>query len=203
MPTDRRDATTFAERLRVMNACSEAVEWCGDRTLERAWNECERADWLMWLASKHLPRSTVMLAACDCAETALRYVPEGEDRPRRAIEVARRYHRGEATGDELEAARAEARAAAREAGGSAARAEARAAARAAACDATWTVEGAAEWAVLDTAWAAAGGRTSDSEAWAAPHRQMCNLIRKRITAEMVAESMDALLARTQKDGGDE
>jgi hypothetical protein len=28
---------------------------------------------------------------CDCAETSLRYVPKGEDRPRFAIEAARRY----------------------------------------------------------------------------------------------------------------
>jgi hypothetical protein len=33
-------------------------------------------------------RSLVVLAACDCARTALRYVPPGEDRPLLAIEAA-------------------------------------------------------------------------------------------------------------------
>lgn len=38
---------------------------------------------------------------CDLAETALPYVPRGEERPRRAIEAARRYARSEATLAEL------------------------------------------------------------------------------------------------------
>jgi hypothetical protein len=55
------------------------------------------------------------LWACDCAERVLpiyeRECP-GDLRPRQAIEVARRYARGEATLEELAAARAAARAAA-------------------------------------------------------------------------------------------
>lgn len=55
------------------------------------------------------------LWACDCAERVL-YLYEqrhpGDDRPRRAIEVARRYARGEATTEELGTARVAARAAA-------------------------------------------------------------------------------------------
>ena len=38
-----------------------------------------------------------LLAACDCAETALRFVPPGEVRPRDAIETARRWVRREAS----------------------------------------------------------------------------------------------------------
>ena len=71
----------------------------------------------------------VRLLLCDIAERALRYVPDGEDRPRQAIEVARRYAQGEAAEEELAAAWAAARAAAR--------AAAWAAAWAAACAVAW------------------------------------------------------------------
>ena len=43
---------TFAEQLRKMNACTNAVEWVGTRTLEQAWKECERSDWMLWLLQK-------------------------------------------------------------------------------------------------------------------------------------------------------
>ena len=46
-------------------------------------------------------RQDVVLAACDCAEPALRYVRVGEDRPRKAIETARAWARGEATIEEV------------------------------------------------------------------------------------------------------
>ena len=44
------------------------------------------------------------LLVCDIAERALRFVPDGENRPRIAIETARRFSRGEATNSELTAA---------------------------------------------------------------------------------------------------
>lgn len=39
---------TLAEQLHRMDACDEAICWVGNRTLERAWRECERSDWMMW-----------------------------------------------------------------------------------------------------------------------------------------------------------
>jgi hypothetical protein len=60
---------------------------------------------MLWLAScLGVDRRLTVLAACDCAESVLVYVPPGEERPRRAIEVARRWVRGEATVDEVRAA---------------------------------------------------------------------------------------------------
>ena len=58
---------------------------------------------------------TARLFACDCAERALPIIAKhapNEERPRRAIETARRYAHGQATDEELAAARAAARAAA-------------------------------------------------------------------------------------------
>ena len=68
---------------------------------------------------------TSCLFACDCAERVVHLCGDDE-RPRKAIEVARRYASGKATNEELTAAWAAARDAARAAAWDAARAAARA-----------------------------------------------------------------------------
>jgi hypothetical protein len=72
--------------------------------------------------------------ACRFAETALPFVPEGEDRPRKAIETARAYISGNASRDDLtsawDAAESAADSAAEWAAGAAARSAAWAAVRA-------------------------------------------------------------------------
>jgi hypothetical protein len=72
---------------------------------------------MLWLAGKMADkpgwwtRKQVVLAACDCAETALKYVKAGEDRPQKAIETARQWAKGEATLQQVRAAAAAAYAA--------------------------------------------------------------------------------------------
>jgi len=134
----------FLAKLLELNACSEAVEWVGKKSFRTAWNECVRADWMLWLVCKMEigTRAERIHAVCDCAATALKYVPKGEDRPRLAIEAARLYA-DKPTPKNLKKLNA-----------------ARAAARAA-------------------AWAAAGD-AAGAAAGAAAHKEMCNLIRKRI-----------------------
>ena len=84
--------------LETLSACDEAREWYDDRPSHLAWRQCERGDWLLWIADRlGVDRKLVVLAACDCAETALKFVPAGEDRPRIAIETARKWASGEAT----------------------------------------------------------------------------------------------------------
>jgi hypothetical protein len=155
-------------------ACLDARIWAKTQPdLETAWRECKRSDWMLWLLawttlSQDDPRLRLM--ACDFAEAVLIYVPAGEDRPRRAIECARRFAAGDATRAEMDAAGAAgdaardaagaaawaARAAAWAAAGAAARAAARAAAGAAR-DAAWdAARDAAGDAAWDAAWAAAG-----------------------------------------------
>ena len=90
--------------LKQMHACPEAVEWVGDRDLAKAWAECERADWMIWFAAKKADRKLVVLAECACARPALKYVPEGEDWPRIAIETAEAWARGEATIEQVRTA---------------------------------------------------------------------------------------------------
>ena len=89
-------------------ACPEARAWLGRRrNPAKAYRECPRGDWLLWLhARKGSDRKLLVLAACDCARLALKHVPEGEDRPRLAIEAAEAWTRGEVTLDEVRRAAA-------------------------------------------------------------------------------------------------
>ena len=91
----------FTDKLDSMNACSEAVKWVGKRGIKTAWRDCPRGGWMLWLAGKlDIDRKLLVLAACDCAETALKYVPEGEDRPAKAIQTSRNWCNGTATTQE-------------------------------------------------------------------------------------------------------
>lgn len=101
--------TALQDTLRRLDACQEARVWVGDRDLATAWRECARGDWMLWLAARAgVDRRLVVEAACDCAEAALVHVPAGENRPRVAIETARRWSRGEATVEEVRRAAADA-----------------------------------------------------------------------------------------------
>ena len=112
--------------LARLSACDDARTWAAPyRDLQTAWAECPRSDWMIWLLARTTldpddPRLRLM--ACHFAEAVLHLVPAGEDRPRRAIEVARRFASGEATREEMAAASVAAWDAARDAAWAAARA---------------------------------------------------------------------------------
>jgi len=68
------------------------------RSYTRAWHLCERGDWLLGIAAIiGADHKLVVRAGCDCARTALRYIPEGEHRPRLAIEATEAWCEGRAT----------------------------------------------------------------------------------------------------------
>ena len=95
----------FDKFLKSKHACKDALAWIGERTEERAWHECECGNWLLWYASViGIDRKLVVLAACTCAETALKHVAPGELRPQAAIDAARRWCEGRATIAEVRAA---------------------------------------------------------------------------------------------------
>jgi hypothetical protein len=90
-------------------ACAEARDWCLTQpSYEAAWEACERGDWLLWLAGRlDVDRRLLVRAACACVRLALVHVPTGEGRPRRAVETAEAWTRGEASLEEVrDAARA-------------------------------------------------------------------------------------------------
>ena len=81
---------TLQEHLASLGACDAARTWAGGLTSKEVWEKCERADWLLWWAARTDVNSLrqIVLAACACARRALRYIPEGENRPLLAIEAA-------------------------------------------------------------------------------------------------------------------
>ena len=96
---------SFGTELEKMDACGSGVDWAGDRSLAEIWRDCERGDWMLWLAARiGVDRKQIVLAACACARLNLSAVPAGEERPRMAIETTERWCRGEATDEEVRAA---------------------------------------------------------------------------------------------------
>ena len=105
--------TTLRQQLESLRPCQESLDWIGSRrSAARAWAECERGDWMLWLLGRLAgpleseSRRRLVLCACECARLSLHYVPAGEDRPRVAIETAERWARCEAgvTLDDVRAA---------------------------------------------------------------------------------------------------
>jgi outer membrane biosynthesis protein TonB len=87
-------------------ACGEARRWVAKSkgTPAQLWKKCQRADWMLWLAAQvGVDRKLLVLAACDCAETA----PKHKDVPAavEAVRVARAWCEGKATIDEVRNAR--------------------------------------------------------------------------------------------------
>ena len=155
--------------LQRLGACSDSLSWVRsqDGSAYDLWRRCDRGDWLLWLAARAgVDRQRVVLAACDCAEPALAHVPVGEERPRVAIEAARRWAHGDATIGEVRAA---ARAAAYAADAAAHAADAAySAADAHAADAAYSAYTAAA-DVARAAYAAARAAAHAAAAYAAAH----------------------------------
>lgn len=104
------NAEQFDALLVSLHACSEASEWARGKDLKTVWETCERGDWLLWLCERMVgqkgwpTQQAVALAACACAETALKYVSHGDVRPKRCIEVVRAWARGETSLDAVRTA---------------------------------------------------------------------------------------------------
>ena len=101
----------FIKKLEKLNACLGAIEWAKDyKTFEEAWNKCDRADWMLWIAGKQVDknknRKEVVLCACKCARRALKYLPKDEKRPLKAIQMAEKWAKGKTTIEEVKEARA-------------------------------------------------------------------------------------------------
>jgi hypothetical protein len=99
------DLTSALRQMRKFGAVLAWVVARHNRTLDELWAECPHGYWMLWLAScLGVDRHLTVLAACDCAESALIHVPIDENRPRVAIEAARRWAQGTATIDDARAA---------------------------------------------------------------------------------------------------
>jgi nucleoid-associated protein YgaU len=170
----------WTRKLVALGACEDAVEWARTQSdLQTAWDNCERADWMLWLLARlHEDRKSVVWLACQCARTSLKYVPKGEKRPRVAIEMTERWCRGEASIEDVRAAAADAYAAAVYDAAAAA-----ADAVYAAADAADAAAAAAADAAADAVYAAADAADAAAAAAAAARRAhiaMARIIRRSV-----------------------
>jgi hypothetical protein len=91
----------FKDLLINLKACSEAIEWAGDRTIEEVVENCHRGDWLLWLAQKiDIDKRNFTLAKAHCANT-VRHLMKDE-RSTFAVDTAIKYGEGKASDKDLE-----------------------------------------------------------------------------------------------------
>ncbi len=186
----------FKDYLARIDACSQAIDWVGDKSSSEAWSQCEHPDWMFWLLRQHVrkdgwPAKEVFVQlAIDFARSVLHLVSEGEDRPLKAIEAAEKW-----LADPSEENSVAARAAA---------AAARAAADAAAYDAASYDDAAAYDAAADAAayvayTAASAASASAASASAASAARAAARAAAYAAAHAVADAAYAAASAVQKE----
>jgi len=182
-------------KLVELNACHSGVAWVADRTLEQAWAECGRGDWMGWLTRKAGLDSRK--AAADMAERVWHLVsPDAQLACAWAIDCARRG----ADDEEMQAARYAAEAAvyasaaytatAYAAEAAAYAAEASASAAEAAADAAAAVYAAADAAAAVYAAYAAEAAEAAYAARKTEHAAQADIMRSHFTWQDVAKALE-------------
>ena len=167
--------------LERFGACLVAVDWMNTHgyTLEEAYAACERGDWLLWFAARvGVDQKCLVLVGCECARDALQFVPDGDDRPRRAIDTAEAWARGEVSIEELRSAAAVA-----------ATAATTYSAYAAAMYAIYTASHGAAYAAAAACVAADAYGAADASIRKTKLREYADLVRCRIPWPVVAETL--------------
>jgi len=95
-------------RTRTPRFPEELEKWVASRpeaTFYDIWDETINPEWLPYLAqSGGATKQEIVFAACAVARLALHLIPEGEDRPRIAIETSEAWAKGEATAEQVQGA---------------------------------------------------------------------------------------------------
>lgn len=171
---------TIAEFCDKHNACQDGRDWALQNcaTMRAVWDRA-KPEWLIWIATRQgvLSDRELRLFAVWSARQVQHLMTD--PRSVAALDVAERHANGEATDDELQAARDAARAAELEAE----RAAELAAAMVATWAATWVATWAATWAaarVRGAAWGAARGAARDA-AWDAAWDAQAFYLRENCT----------------------
>lgn len=87
----------FKKQLQNLNACENAIEWVGCATLEGAWAECPRGDWMIWLAMRMAGQPgwpspvDVVVVLCDIVEPIVSYIPANSKCLLTALETVRQW----------------------------------------------------------------------------------------------------------------
>ena len=184
--------------LVALAACKEALAWArklpAATSPEAAYLACERGDWLVWLLGalhtrEAVTRQTLVLAVCAAARTALVHLKGrlAEAAALASIETTERWCRGEATLDDVRAAR-----------DAAASGRAKAWAAYAAADAAYAADyaAAAAYAAADAAYAAAAAAdAADAAAYAADAADAAAYAADAVRAVVPWPVVDAALAQ--------
>ena len=85
------------------HACSEAVEWAGDKPVEQVVADCHRGDWLLWLAvATDVEHRLLILVKGHCANTVRHLMTD--ERSTAAVDASIAFGKGDVDVDELNAA---------------------------------------------------------------------------------------------------
>ena len=99
--------TELQLKLTELDACADAIKFCEGKTLQQAWDECTKSEWMFWLMVNTKTNATdkqLRLIAVKCARQVQHLMTD--QRSLNALDVAERFTNGEATQEELAAARA-------------------------------------------------------------------------------------------------
>lgn len=95
--------SNLRQQLQDLNACLAAIEWVDYRDHATAWAECQRGDWMLWVAARAgVDLRIVTRAKVECAKLVEHHLTD--PRSINALRVAERFANGEATRDELKKA---------------------------------------------------------------------------------------------------
>ena len=88
-------------KLEKLSACSDAIEWVKTQIdPEAAWDNCERGDWMLWIAKKlDIDDRLLTLAKATCANQVRHLMTD--QRSIDALDACFRYAKGEITREEL------------------------------------------------------------------------------------------------------
>ena len=174
---------TFKTLLVELNACSEAKEWSKEMTIEEVLSNCNRGDWLLWLAKRiGVEIRPLTLAKARCAKTVIHLMKD--QRSIDAVNLAEKFGlTDEVSFDDLKNAAADA-------------AYAAAAAAAYAADAAYAAAYAADDAYAAAAYAA------DAAAYAAAAYAADAAAYAAYAADAAYAAADAARTKNQKQTSD-
>lgn len=98
------------KKIEHLCPCCEAMNWLTSyQDAQKAWDGCHRGDWMLWLLGRLIEPNTgdehkrLVFTAAQCARLALPHTKD--ERALICIQTVERWTRGEATIDEVRAAR--------------------------------------------------------------------------------------------------
>lgn len=95
----------FKQLLHEMGACLTAVEWVGEKSIQEAWETCERGDWMLWFYTRYRPQDLqgLTLAKGHIVNTVRHLMTD--QRSLDAVDMAIAFGDVRASIDQLEASR--------------------------------------------------------------------------------------------------